>query len=58
MIPEERLIMIQGIYGDGKDTIAKSSLRFMADRKYFLGGIIYVDLNKIENCLDFYKKLR
>ena len=40
----DRLIVLQGLYGDGKDTIAKSCLRFVADRKLFSGGVIYLNL--------------
>ena len=42
----ERLIEIFGLFGDGKGTIAKSCLEFIADRKFFQ-GIIYLDLSSI-----------
>ena len=55
---DERLIMLQGLYGDGKDTIAKSCLHFIADRKYFLKGIIYLNLMNVNSCMDFHRKFR
>ena len=43
----DRLIALQGLYGDGKDTIAKACLRFLADRKVYTGGVIYLNLQRI-----------
>ena len=41
---EDRLIALQGLYGDGKLTVAKSCLKIVADRKIFPGGVIYMNL--------------
>ena len=40
----DRLISLQGLYGDGKVTIAKSCLRIVADRKIFPAGVMYLNL--------------
>ena len=54
----DRLIVLQGLYGDGKDTIAKSCLRFVADRKIFSGGVIYLNLQKVRANQAFLQKMR
>ena len=46
----DRLITLQGLYGDGKVTIAKSCLRFVADRKIFPGGVICLNLQGVTSC--------
>ena len=55
---DDRLITLQGLYGDGKVTIAKSCLKFVADRKIFSGGVMYLNLQGVTSCLTFLKKFR
>ena len=54
----DRLIALQGLYGDGKETIAKSALRFVSDRKVFPGGILYMNLQREMSCRTFFYKLK
>lgn len=35
---------MQGLYGYGQDTIAKSCMSYVAERKRFCGGILYVNM--------------
>lgn len=39
--------MILGLYGIGKSTLAKNTLHYASDRKYFKGGIVYVQLKDV-----------
>ena len=39
---ESKIFPILGLCGIGKSTLAKNMLHYIADRKYFTGGIIYV----------------
>ena len=54
----DRLIVLQGLYGDGKETIAKSCLRFVADRKIFSGGVIHLNLQRVRANQAFLEKMR
>ena len=58
MCEGDRLIALQGLYGDGKDTIAKACLRFLADRKVYTGGVIYLNLQRITSSKVFLQKLK
>ena len=39
-----RLIDLVGVNGIGKSCILKFALHYMSDRKFFTGGIIYINL--------------
>ena len=39
-----RLIDLVGVNGIGKSSILKFALHYMSDRKFFTGGIIYINL--------------
>ena len=46
-----KLISILGLYGIGKSTLARNMLHFVASRKYFTGGIVYVQLKNTRNVM-------
>ena len=54
----DRLISLQGLYGDGKVTIAKSCLRIVADRKIFPAGVMYLNLQGVASFPKFLIKLK
>lgn len=44
-----QIVPILGIYGIGKSTLARNVLHFVANRKYFTGGVVYVQIKDIRN---------
>ena len=45
---DKRLVMILGLHGIGKSALAKNAAHYMLERKYFTGGVIFVDLKGIK----------
>ena len=39
-----RLITLLGLNGIGKSTVARNAVHFMLERKYFTGGVIFINL--------------
>ena len=39
-----RLIMLLGLHGVGKSAVARNAVHYMIERKYFTGGVIFVNL--------------
>ena len=54
----ERLIQLSYLYGDSKETIAKSCLKFVVERKIFNGGVLYYDLKEKTCCQEFFTTMR
>ena len=46
---DKRLVMILGLHGVGKSAVAKNAVHYMLERKYFTGGVIFVDLKGIRS---------
>ena len=40
----KRLITLLGLNGIGKSTVAREAVHFMCARKYFTGGVIFINL--------------
>ena len=40
-------IMLLGLHGVGKSTLAKNAIQYMLERKYFTGGVIFVNLKGV-----------
>ena len=47
MNEESRIIMLLGLHGVGKSAAARNSVHYMLERKYFTGGVIFVNLKGI-----------
>ena len=47
-----------GLYGIGKSTLAKNLLNFVADRSYFTGGIIYVQIKDMRSTITVLKLIK
>ena len=39
---KERIVPILGLHGIGKSAFAKNTLHYLADRKVFTGGILFI----------------
>ena len=44
-----RLVALLGDIGLGKSAVARSACHFLIERRYFLGGVILVDLNGVKS---------
>ena len=42
-----RLIMLLGLHGVGKSAVARNAVHFMIERKYFTGGVIFINLKGV-----------
>ncbi len=56
-IMQNRLVTIIGLPGIGKTSLAKNAVNFIADRRLFEAGIIFLALKGYMNCEIFLKKL-
>ena len=45
----ERLIMLLGLHGVGKSSVARNTLHFIYERKYLTGGILWVQLKGVKD---------
>lgn len=53
-----RLVPILGLYGIGKSTLSRKMLQFVASRKYFTGGIIFVQLSNVTTMFTVLKLIK
>ena len=49
-ILNERLVMLLGMHGVGKSSVARNTLHYIHERKYISGGIIWVQLKGVRDC--------
>ena len=54
----KRLITLLGLNGIGKSTVAKEAVHFMCVRKYFTGGVIFINLKQVTSFRIFIAKLK
>lgn len=54
----ERLIQLSYLYGDNKEAIGKSCLKFAVERKIFNGGVLYWDLSDQTSFHQFFITMR
>ena len=53
-----RLVALLGDIGLGKSAVARSACHFLIERRYFLGGVILVDLNSVKSFKIFENKMK
>ena len=51
----ERLVILLGLHGFGKSSIARNALHYMSERKFFTGGIILVQMKNVEKVFTLLK---
>lgn len=54
----ERLIIMLGLHGVGKSALARNAVYYMLERKYFTGGIIFVNLKCVTSFRQLTMKLK
>lgn len=54
----DRFIFLRYLYGDSKEQIANWSIRYVADRKVFTGGIMMWDLENEISLHSFLSRIR
>ena len=54
----DRFLFQRFLYGDNKETIAKSCLKFVVERKVFTGGVIYQNLENITTSQQLFTQLK
>ena len=57
IMSDQRLVMILGLHGVGKSAVAKNAVHYMLERKYFTGGVIFVDLKGIRSARMMTRKI-
>ena len=53
-----RLITLLGLNGIGKSTVARDAVHFMLERKYFTGGVIFINLKQVQSFRLFINKVK
>ena len=53
-----RLITLLGLAGIGKSTVAKEAIHYMSVRKYFTGGVVFINLKNVSSYSLFTTKFR
>ena len=51
----ERLIILLGLHGFGKSSIARNALHYVSQRKFFTGGILLIQLKNVEKVFSLLK---
>ena len=44
LVDNERIVLVLGLHGMGKSGFVRNTLHYVADRKIFTGGILFIDL--------------
>ena len=53
----ERLVILLGLHGFGKSSIARNALHYMTERKFFTGGVLLVQLKNVQNVFTLMKQI-
>ena len=53
-----RLVILLGLAGVGKSCLARNALHYMSERKYFTGGVIFVQIATLKEIQSVLKKLQ
>ena len=54
----ERLVMLLGLHGVGKSSVAKNTLHFIYERKYMTGGVLWVQLKGVKDVYSAMKQIQ
>ena len=54
----KRLVTLLGLYGIGKSTVVTNAVHYMVQRKYFSGGIIYINMKQVRSMRIFMQYLK
>ena len=54
----ERLIILLGLHGFGKSSIARNALHYVSQRKFFTGGILLIQLKNVEKVFSLLKQIQ
>jgi len=57
IIGSSKISVITGLYGIGKSDVARNTLNFLAERKYFRYALIWVRLDGFNKVSDLVKEL-
>lgn len=55
LVQKERIVVVHGLRGIGKSSLARSVLHYVAERKIYPFGILHVQLKDIRNCMAMLK---
>ena len=53
----ERLVILLGLHGLGKSSIARNALHYMCERKFFTGGVLLVQLKNVRDVFSLMKQI-
>ena len=54
----ERLIMLLGLHGVGKSSVARNALHYIHERRYMSGGIVWVQLKGVRDVYSVTKQIQ
>ena len=58
VLDNNRLINLVGVHGIGKSSVLKCGVHYMFERKYFNGGMIYINLKHHKSFHTLEKQLK
>ena len=54
---KERIIPLLGLHGIGKSALARNTLHYVAERKMFSGGVLFIKLKNIRSSFAVVKNI-
>ena len=54
----ERLVVLLGLHGFGKSSIARNALHYMSERKFFTGGVLLLQLKNVRDVFSLMKQIQ
>ena len=55
---EEKIVMLLGLHGIGKSSVARNTLHYIYERKYVTGGILWIQLKGVRDVYSVAKHLQ
>ena len=53
----ERLVILLGLHGFGKSSVARNALHYMSERKFFTGGMLLIQLKNVRDVFSLMKQI-